>query len=363
MSNKKRLMSKLDQALDKGMCFHADTDAERQCLRRLVKNGEVASPIRGMFVNARSWEALNRRKQTKVLVKTLSAQHPDWVFCGTSAAVIHGLNVSYRLLDHIHIAVNKSRHGRDTGIVVRHAMDNVPVTKVGGIRVTSLDRTVLDCLRETSFADGLPIADSALRITGRSRDEFLDRLRTLGRGLHGIRQALYTMSYADPRSENGGESLARAIMIELGFAIPELQVVVESPLGDHHVYRPDFMWRLPDGIVYGELDGKAKYVDPSMTKGKGIVGVLTEERLRESRLSASGRVMRFSYADLVNPERLARLLTAFGIPRVHAPMKPDFRPAPRRGVRLHRWAGPAIRGRVYRFPWAIREYSRALLAN
>ena len=38
------------------------------------------------------------------------------------------------------------------------------------------------------------------------------------------------MAYADGRSENGGESIVRGIMIDLGFALPELQVEIEDPL-------------------------------------------------------------------------------------------------------------------------------------
>ena len=168
-------------------------------------------------------------------------------------------------------------------------------------------------------------------MSGATATSFEGTLRRLGRGLHGIRHALSTLSHADPRSESGGESLARALMIEFGFRLPELQVTVRSTLGDGHVYRPDFMWRLSSGIVYGEFDGREKYVDPAMTHGASAASVMADERLRESRLSATGRVMRFCYADLRSPARLARLLDAFGIPRDRRPVSLDLRPSSRRG--------------------------------
>lgn len=331
MGTRDRTIRSLKQAFRRGECLHAGTDAERQRLRRMVRRGVVRSPSRGLFVLAEDWDPLDPRARALMVIRSMSALHPDWVFCGVSAAIVHGLVVSFHLLGRVHIAVPKSRHGRSTPKLIRHSASRCPVVRVGGIRVTSLSRTVLDCLRETSFPEGLVIADSALRLSGMPVTSFEKSLERLGKGLHGVRHALSTLSHADSRSESGGESLARATMIELGFRLPELQVSVRSALGDGHVYRPDFMWRLPDGIVYGELDGKAKYVDPSMTHGASAVRVLADERLRESRLSATGRVMRFSYADLRAPARLARILDAFGIPRDRRPASLDLRPRPRRG--------------------------------
>ena len=331
MSTRDLAMQRLSQAFHGGKCLHAKTDAERQSLRRLVRKGLVCSPSRGLFVRAEDWRSLNSRARALMIIRSMSAMHPDWVFCDVSAAVVHGLAVSFHLLGQVHIAVPKSRHGRSTAKVIRHSTGSCPVVQVGGIKVTSLPRTVLDCLCGRSFAEGLVIADSALRMSGATATSFEGTLRRLGRGLHGIRHALSTLSHADPRSESGGESLARALMIEFGFRLPELQVTVRSTLGDGHFYRPDFMWRLPSGIVYGEFDGREKYVDPAMTHGASAASVMADERLRESRLSATGRIMRFCYADLRSPARLARLLDGFGIPRDRRPVSLDLRPNSRRG--------------------------------
>lgn len=106
-------------------------------------------------------------------------------------------------------------------------------------------------------------------------------------------------------------------MIMLGFAVPDLQVECRDPMNPSKVIRVDFYWVLDDGtIIIGELDGRQKYIDPTMTKGKNLIEVLTDERLRESRLSVFGaRIVRFSYSDVLDTAYFARLLERYGVPR------------------------------------------------
>ena len=59
-------------------------------------------------------------------------------------------------------------------------------------------------------------------------------------------------------ARNGGESMARAIMIDLGFVPPDLQVEICDLDESDQVVAVDFHWMLPDGgVVVGELDGRA----------------------------------------------------------------------------------------------------------
>lgn len=112
--------------------------------------------------------------------------------------------------------------------------------------------------------------------------------------------------------------MARAIMIEHGFMLPELQVSIENPDNPGHPWRCDFFWELPDGtIVVGELDGGEKYVNPAMAHGRDALQVMRDERLRESGMTlAVDRVMRFTFSDVANEARLVALLERFGIPHV-----------------------------------------------
>lgn len=189
-----------------------------------------------------------------------------------------------------------------------------------GIRATSLERSAVDCLLSMGFGDGMAVADATLRRLGSRANTLGEVLEQLGAGRRGVKGARLTLAHADPRSESGGESIARARMIELGFVVPDLQVEFVDPLTGQGS-RVDFLWRLPDGsMVVGELDGQQKYVDPAMTRGRGAVELLSAERLRESRLTRSARVVRFSFSDVCNATYFERLLESFRVPR-----RPGFR--------------------------------------
>ena len=57
------------------------------------------------------------------------------------------------------------------------------------------------------------------------------------------------LKYADPLSENGGESLMRGQITELSFGIPLLQVQFMNPDNPAMSYRVDFCWKLADGRI------------------------------------------------------------------------------------------------------------------
>ena len=112
-------------------------------------------------------------------------------------------------------------------------------------------------------------------------------------------------------------------MYELGFALPDLQAKVCDPIS-RRPYFVDFKWELPGGgIVYGELDGAEKYVNPQMNGDQGALSKLREERRRESRISIEGNpIMRFSMEDVNDARLFNKLLGTFGVPRVREPIVP-----------------------------------------
>lgn len=91
-------------------------------------------------------------------------------------------------------------------------------------------------------------------ITYVDESDVLSRLRTL-------------CQLADGKSENGGESLARAAMIELGFVRPELQHEFPNETNPKWPYRVDFAWKVGGKLIVGELDGADKYL---VNAGKNI---------------------------------------------------------------------------------------------
>lgn len=313
------LQDRLMRAEQEGCCVTAMSKADARRLNAAVRRGDLMSPAQGVYIAPETWHGLKPNKRDLCVMRTLQSFHPDWTFCGVSAALVYGLAISFGLCGCYHVTTSRRTHARQSGIrgVRRHAVELGTCRTVGGLRVTSIERTIFDCLREIPFREGLAIVDSALHkhlVT----TEHLERVfATYPNRLAGRRKAIDTLAFADDRAESGGESVARAVMIERGFRLPELQYVVTDPMQTGKGYRVDFYWEFPDQRdVIGELDGREKYVDPNMTSGRSVVDVLADERLRESRVSgADAKVMRFSYAQVLDRAYFTQLLCSYGIPR------------------------------------------------
>lgn len=314
----RRLAYLLDESECLRECLVLPDRNDRLALLRRIEKGEVVSPVKGLFVRASVWRALAADSRALWIARALARKHPDWVFGSFTAAALLGMSVAAHHLGRIHLAVPEADHAKSTNLVVRHPRKRLRVIREDGVLVTEPFDTVVDCLLEANFADGLAIADSFLRGSRLSRDEFVARVVEDTRYRHGRGSAIVTAKYADGLSESGGESFARAVMIEEGFVIPELQVEIDNPFGFGRGYRVDFLWRLEGGEqIAGEFDGMVKLEDESMLKNGSILRTLREERKRESLITAYGiKVARFTYDDARRRYPLIRLLRRFGIPRL-----------------------------------------------
>lgn len=308
----------------RGLLFAPSHRCDTAACRRRAERGIIIEPFRGIFARAAYWKTVKETVKPYQIIRTLSAAHPDWVFCSFSAACIYGLWVSTRLLERVHIAVGPMTHSGGAESLVRHKLENVDARHVVSVPVTSLERTVVDCLRVASFPEGLAIADSAARMPHWNSARFA-RLLNEASGKRGVCRARTVASHIDARSESGGESIARARMIELGFAVPELQIAFPNVLARGDVFYVDYLWSLPDGKrIAGEMDGLEKYTlftgggQPPTTEAarQRAIRSLVKERQRESRLTAvCDGVARFTYADVMDDDRFTAILSAYGIPR------------------------------------------------
>lgn len=315
------LASSLSDAEFDHELLHVSGRAECQRMRRLKARGIVCSPVRGFYARCEWYGRLSPEECVNLRAKALHLLHPDWVFCGFTAGVIHGVTVPRDKLERIHVLVDPRRRSRNTDEVVQHAYGLATRTLVKSLPVTSLEETCFDCVRALDFRNGLAVCDSALRMSNLDGSAFAERvLVRASQGKAGAERVRKALRFMDARSESGGESIARAMMIELGFQLPDLQVVIPDPIERRRRYRVDFLWELADGsLVAGEFDGREKYANSTMTGGRRPIDVLADERIRESRLGATGlRVMRLSYKDLMDDRRFTRILEAYGIPRCPA---------------------------------------------
>ena len=207
----------------------------------------------------------------------------------------------------------------------RRVPDDQRTTRMG-IPVTTIARTLADCLVDLSGPDAFVVGDALLR-TGcqydrrrpeRSRysleallEDTAEILRAMA-GRRGVARARKLLSLLSPASESPGESLTRYWLLRLGAPEPQLQIRVEDR---GETWYLDLGWLVV--MVEVEYDGEGKYA---------LSGdALFREKQRQDRLAALGwRTLRVTKRDLKNPHDLfARVLALIPADlRVHITPRP-----------------------------------------
>lgn len=306
----------LTQAEQEGRCLIPPSTAIRKALLRRI-DSTIISPMPGLFARKMRWKELNRAQRHVEIVRTLAPVHPDWTFCSFSAACLLGLEVSWRHLNVVHVCSATKPSARPGTRIQRHQIEPAGAVNQAGISITPPIQTVTDCLLQTGFADGMPIADSAISKLGLTREQPMEAVekRAGARNGRAVRTALTTLQYADARAESGGESVARAVMIETGFAPDRLQYELTDPFDSTESMRTDFAWeRQARELTLGELDGLVKYTDQTMLAGRTTAETLVAERQREAHLSLYGHpLIRFTMNEVRSAGMLAKKLQTAGI--------------------------------------------------
>jgi hypothetical protein len=160
--------------------------------------------------------------------------------------------------------------------------------------VTSVERTVADCLRSLPGTSSVPIADAAVHRGLTSLDRIRDYLEVQRRWV-GMPRARLALALADGRRESWLESFSFVRLGQLGVELPEPQVEVYDDW-DLLVGRVDGMWR--EDATVAEIDGRSKYLI-SGSGERAVADVLLAEKAREDRLRDLGlEVVRWGLDDL-----------------------------------------------------------------
>ena len=307
----------LDQAENARRCAHSSDPLIQKGLYRRYRAGDLARPYPGLFTRAEYWHQLNEPEQSLHMARALRDLHPNWVFSGITAAAAHGFDHP-RILHRQGLTITLPSHGsyrpHEKLNIIYSPCPREKAVIANGIAVTNPSRTLLDCGRTIDFVHSLPIFDDAAS----NGIEEKQILQECARTTLDCSRIFKLLRYTDARSENGGESFARAVMIENGFSVPQLQVPFTDPLTGKQ-FRVNFLWRTADGrIIVGELDGTAKYVDPQMTDRKSIQETVQAEREREQALFRAGvtEIVRFTFDDAVRQKPLIAKLRRAGVPCV-----------------------------------------------
>lgn len=309
-------MQELNRAEHQGTCLVPSSRSLSKSLRRRLSRLDLVIPRRGLYARREYWEALSPEKQDLHILRGLAEMHDAWTYCSISAAVVYGFDVPFELLGVVHVRGRRGERTRQDRMVRMHSCGDAKVFTRQGVRVVDVYETLFGCMRDAPFDCAVAIVDSALR-KGLDSGRLHRYVAEDAKGRKGVAAARRVLAFADVRAESGGESRMRVAIARLGFAAPELQVAIPDPIDRSKGYRVDFLWRTPSGeAIASELDGKDKYQDERMRRGRTAIEVLTAERRRESRLTWYRMpILRVSFDEVRDGEYFARVLKALGVPR------------------------------------------------
>ncbi|GAB3623486.1 hypothetical protein GCM10027418_15690 [Mariniluteicoccus endophyticus] len=267
-------------------------------IARRVRGRELFPIRRGVYAEE-PLEGTAVDRHRRLVLATLTQIDPTSVVSHVSAAVLHGLPVWGSALDRVHVTRESATQSWRSRHLHVHpgAFEADEVALVAGVRATSRLRTVLDVMMTRPLEEAVAVAD-VVAGEGIDPDLLLVGLEGLGRR-RGIGGAKAAARLADGRAETPGESYSRVTLHRAGIPAPQLQVEVFCPRTGLFIARPDFLWE--DERVVGEFDGAVKYAG---TYGAPEEVVLQEKRRERDLRTAGWGVLRWTWADLAEPQRL-----------------------------------------------------------
>lgn len=315
MKTNKDIERLFDEAQREHRCVMNATATQRRALGRRVQCGEVVRPMPGLYARSAYWDWLDPPERKRHIVRCLGKLHPQWVFGGGAALCMYGIDHE-REVDDDRITVISDKHRSRTvsAYVVHRYERDCPYTIVDGVRVLPPERAIAESMRDYGFINAVVVASCGLR-NGMTKERIGWELCAVGDCGPDVWHAL---EVSDGGCENGGEARVLAVVSLIGAALPITQREFVDPQTGRKK-RADFAWILADGSwMVGELDGRDKYVDPSMTDGRTIEEVVDAERERERALERSGvkAIVRFRIRETYYPQQFARKLRAAGVPFV-----------------------------------------------
>ena len=266
----------------------------RQQLRTATRKGHLYSPARGWLArrgpqidDGERWQTTlaDHLRRLRVALHT----YPGCVASHDSAAALHGLPIVLSPRAEVQLVhVEDHPTSRRLPGVILHHCDSQPTEtiEVGGLRATSVARTVADVLRTRRPPHGLAVLDQSIRQERVSLQEVRAELNRQHRWV-GKTRARHVLTLADARRESWAESFSYAVLDAGGFPrpIPQVEILDEA---FQFVGRVDGL--LDHEQAFFEVDGETKYLigapdeEPEETARRR----LAEEAERHTRLESLG---------------------------------------------------------------------------
>jgi hypothetical protein len=231
-------------------------------LKLLIQAGELVKIRYGVYAKASvvSEAGNDPRLRHAVQVAAVTTRIREGVASHQSAALMHGLGLLTKPADGIVTLTEppgkrSGPYGRAS--VIRHTAElpDQHVTRLFGMRVTAIARTVTDIARTSPFMEAVVVADSALHERHTSKTELRRVLGSCDRW-PGIKHARDVVDFSSALAESVLESCARVFFRDHGLPPPTLQAAIIGRSG-YFIARTDFCWAQYQTIA--EADGLLKY--------------------------------------------------------------------------------------------------------
>jgi hypothetical protein len=289
-------------------------DPERQ-LSRAARAGRLERVRRGSYVDSAAWKALTPDDQHLIrMIAASAAAKGSPIFSHESAAVAWRFPIVEGLPGRLQITVPPGSGLKTNRVAVRHEarLDRSEIVSLGEVRITGIDRTLVDFMACRSFLSGACAAESLLHrelIDAEGLRLAVNRRRPF----RGSRKVDAVVRFASGASGSPNETLCRVRFEQLGYPQPIQQREYSGPRGER--YLVDFFW--PEFDVICESDGRVKYEDPTFLAGRTPQQALWDEKVREDELRAQCKAfVRLTWDDAWNRTGLVSKLERAGIPRL-----------------------------------------------
>jgi hypothetical protein len=291
---------------------HSIDRAASRHLQRARSDGVLVRVRHGVYADRAAWDALDGRGRHLVRMRAaLPLLSPTAVWALDSAAAILGVPRLEPWPARVHAVVAGLPHDLQRVDLTLHAgRPRASGRRFHGVGYTDLAQTSVELARRGSFAAAVVALGHALR-----QGEAPELLAVLAReaGPWGSARVEHALEVCDVRHESVGESFFAARAAEL--ACPEMEPQHEFWYPDGTVDRVDF-WLPHEGIVI-EFDGRQKYEDPAMLRGRTGADAVWSEKVREDRVRGRHEVtgfVRVHWGHLTRPEFLRAHLRGHGVP-------------------------------------------------
>jgi len=252
-----------------------------------VRSGTWERAGRGVLLDASTTADPYERRRDLALARAIgvhTAASSDRWFSHQTAALLWGLPLwTAPRATHL-LSPHRAGGGRPASLRIHTGpMSDDELTCVNGLPVTSLARTVADCLATLPPLEGLVVADAALHRKVPA-DDVLRAIQLRGR-TNGYIRAAALLSLADDGAESPGESATRYQLLRAGLPVPTTQIPVSTRVG---TVWGDLGW---DGWrVLLEYDGRDKYVTRE--------DLVAEKRRHDAVVETGRRVLRVTHQDM-----------------------------------------------------------------